>query len=54
MYDFVTLPADMRFKFAFELTKWPEYFHWQTLPQDWSGKKTKDENVNLNALINKN
>lgn len=28
MYDFVTLPADMRYKFAFDLAKWPEYFHW--------------------------
>jgi len=51
LYDFVTLPADMRFKFAFDLGKWPEYFHWQTLPQDWSSKKTKDENVNLDAII---
>ena len=28
LYDFVTLPADMRYKFAFELSKWPEYFDW--------------------------
>lgn len=28
LYDFVTLPADMRFKFAFELSKWLEYFDW--------------------------
>lgn len=28
LYDFVTLPADMRFKFAFDLSKWPEYFSW--------------------------
>ena len=28
LYDFVTLPADMRFKFAFDLAQWPEYFHW--------------------------
>jgi hypothetical protein len=28
LYDFVTLPADMRFKFAFDLGKWPEYFDW--------------------------
>lgn len=28
LYDFVTLPADMRFKFAFDLIKWPEYFDW--------------------------
>ena len=51
LYDFVTLPADMRFKFAFDLSKWPEYFHWQTLPQDWSKKNVNgdlgDENMNL-------
>lgn len=28
LYDFVTLPADMRYKFAFELSKWLEYFDW--------------------------
>ena len=28
LYDFVTLPADMRFKFAFELSNWLEYFDW--------------------------
>jgi hypothetical protein len=28
LYDFVTLPADMRFKFAFDLGRWPEYFNW--------------------------
>ena len=54
LYDFVTLPADMRFKFAFDLTKWPEYFHWQTLPQDWKGRKAGDENVHLQALIDRN
>lgn len=24
LYDFVTLPPDMRFKFAFEINRWPE------------------------------
>jgi len=58
MYDFVTLPADMRFKFAFDLAKWPEYFDWQTLPHDWSQRKGAhkeypgDENLNLQNLIN--
>jgi hypothetical protein len=28
LYDHVTLPADMRFKFAFDLSKWHEFFHW--------------------------
>jgi hypothetical protein len=57
LYDFVTLPADMRFKFAFDLGKWPEYFDWQTLPHDWSKRKGPqgefpgDENLNLQNLI---
>lgn len=42
MYDFVTLPADMRFKFAFDLSKWPEYFDWQTLQHDWSSQKRRE------------
>ena len=58
LYDFVTLPADMRFKFAFDLVKWPEYFHWQTLPQDWTagkaGEYSGDENQNLQNLIERN
>lgn len=28
LYDFVTLPADMRFKFPFDLSQWMEYFDW--------------------------
>lgn len=55
LYDFVTLPADMRFKFAFDLSKWMEYFDWQQLPQDWNQNKKNengevvpgDENLNL-------
>jgi hypothetical protein len=42
LYDYVTLPADMRYKFAFELQKWLEYFDWQQLPQDWDVKKKRD------------
>ena len=51
--DCVTLPADMRFKFAFELERWNEYFDWQALPRDWSQRKGAhgeypgDENMNL-------
>lgn len=47
----------MRFKFAFDLSKWPEYFDWQTLPHDWSKRKGPegefpgDENMNLQNLI---
>ena len=33
-YDFVTLPPDMRFKFSFDINKWPEYFAWIELPAD--------------------
>ena len=33
-YDFVTLPPDMRFKFSFDINRWPEYFAWLELPQD--------------------
>lgn len=57
MYDHVTLPADMRYKFAFDLSKWHEYFHWQMLPQDWSqrrgpnGDLVGDENLNLPNLV---
>lgn len=56
MYDFVTLPADMRFKFAYDLSKWMEYFDWQCLPHDWSNSRRSnaDENKNLQNLIEKN
>ena len=47
LYDFVTLPADMRFKFAFELSKWPEYFDWQQVPQDWDKKSLRDSQGNI-------
>ena len=33
-YDFVTLPPDMRFKFSFDINRWPEYFAWLELPND--------------------
>jgi hypothetical protein len=34
LYDFVTLPPDLRFKFSFDVARWPEYFAWLELPQD--------------------
>lgn len=34
LYDFVTLPPEMRFKFAFHISKWPEQFAWLELPSD--------------------
>jgi hypothetical protein len=36
LYDPVTLPTDMRFKFAYDLSRWHEFFHWQELPRDWN------------------
>lgn len=34
LYDFVTLPPDMRFKFSFDINRWPEQFAWLELPAD--------------------
>ena len=42
MYDFVTLPPDMRFKFSFEINKWPEQFAWLELPNDLKPNTTDD------------
>ena len=33
-YDFVTLPPEMRFKFNFHISKWPEQFAWLEMPAD--------------------
>lgn len=33
-YDFVTLPMDLRFKFSFDISRWPEHFAWLELPND--------------------
>lgn len=41
LYDFVTLPPDMRFKFQFEIQRWPEYFAWLELPQDLDDHKNE-------------
>jgi hypothetical protein len=54
MYDFVTLPADMRYKFAFDLERWTEYFNWQSIPHDWGAKRNGDQNQQLESLINQN
>ncbi len=34
VYDQVTLPTDMRFKFAFDINKWEEYFDFTFLPEN--------------------
>ena len=31
----------MRFKFQFEIQRWPEFFAWLELPQDWDDHKTE-------------
>ena len=36
-YDFVTLPPDLRFKFSFDINRWPEYFAWLELPKEIDG-----------------
>lgn len=41
LYDFVTLPPDLRFKYQFEIQKWPEFFAWLELPQDLDDRKTE-------------
>ena len=41
LYDFVTLPPDMRFKFQFEIGRWPEYFAWLELPHDLDDRKSE-------------
>lgn len=28
LYDFVTQPTDMRFKFSFDISRWPDFFRW--------------------------
>lgn len=43
LYDFVTLPPDMRFKFSFEINRWPDYFAWLELPQDYSQTASEKE-----------
>jgi hypothetical protein len=41
LYDFVTLPPDLRFKFQFEIHRWPEFFAWLELPRDLDDSKTE-------------
>jgi hypothetical protein len=42
LYDFVTLPQDMKYKFSFELQRWLEFFDWQSLPTDWDTMDVND------------
>jgi hypothetical protein len=41
LYDFVTLPPDLRFKFQFQINRWPEFFAWLQLPGDLDENKTE-------------
>ena len=41
LYDFVTLPPDLRFKFQFEIQRWPEYFAWLELTKDLDDHKNE-------------
>ena len=34
VYDYITMPSDMRFKFGFDINRWEEFYDWRTLPQD--------------------
>jgi len=35
LYDYSTLPSDMQFKFGYNVSRWEEFFAWQSLPLDW-------------------
>lgn len=41
LYDYVTLPTDMRFKFGFDINKWTEHFDYVCLPQSQEQKNMK-------------
>ena len=34
LYDFITQPLAMRFKYTFDHSKWPEQFAWLEMPAD--------------------
>ena len=48
-YDFVTLPPDMRFKFSFDINKWPAYFAWLELPASLNGASNAEERAQQTA-----
>lgn len=41
IYDYSSLPSDMRFKFSFDIHRWEEFFSWHAVPSDWN-KKVND------------
>ena len=40
-YEYATLPSDMRFKFAFDINRWEEFFSWHNIPSDWDHESKK-------------
>jgi hypothetical protein len=47
LYNNVTLPTDMRFKFAFDMNKWEEYFDWREIPSDWERRSHDKSSASL-------
>lgn len=41
LYEVETLPSDMRFKFAFDISKWKEYFDWKVIASEESQTERK-------------
>jgi hypothetical protein len=33
-YEYFNLPMDLKFKFGFDISRWPEFYQWAALPQD--------------------
>lgn len=45
LYDFITLPVAMRFKYTFDHSRWPEQFAWLEMPDDLKLHPTHGELV---------
>ena len=43
VYDYVTLPTDLRFKFAFDINKWEEHFDFISLPENLDRQNQKSQ-----------
>ena len=41
VYDYITMPSDMKFKFGFDINRWEEFFDWLSLPADLEGGAQK-------------
>ena len=52
LYNNVTLPTDMRFKFAFDINKWEEYFDWREIPSDWEKQSHDKSSISLRDKSN--